>query len=91
MFPILASFYSDFALDIEEFDNKNPVQNNAKIILENMITMILSLGKKIVVEGVETKEQLDYLEKLGVTFIQGFYFSRPLPADEYLRFLNENN
>ena len=73
------------------FDNKNPVQNNAKIILENMITMILSLGKKIVVEGVETKEQLDYLEKLGVTFIQGFYFSRPLPADEYLRFLDENN
>ena len=73
------------------FDNKNPVQKNAKIILENMITMILNLGKKIVVEGVETKEQLEYLEKLGVTFIQGYYFSKPLPADEFLKFLDEHN
>jgi sensor c-di-GMP phosphodiesterase-like protein len=72
------------------FDKNNPVQENAKIILENLITMILKLGKKIVVEGVETKDQLDYLEKLGVTYIQGFYFSKPLPADEYLQFLENN-
>ena len=73
------------------FDNNNPVQSNAKIILENMITMILKLGKKIVVEGVETKEQLDYLEKMGVTYIQGYYFSKPLPAADYLKFLEDNN
>jgi EAL domain-containing protein (putative c-di-GMP-specific phosphodiesterase class I) len=73
------------------FDKNNPVQANAKIILDNMITMILSLGKKIVVEGVETKEQLDYLEKMGVTYIQGYYFSKPLPAADYLKFLEENN
>ncbi len=73
------------------FDKNNPVQANAKIILDNMITMILSLGKKIVVEGVETKEQLDYLEKMGVTYIQGFYFSKPLPAADYLKFLEEHN
>lgn len=73
------------------FDKTNPVQANAKIILDNMITMILSLGKKIVVEGVETKEQLDYLEKMGVTYIQGYYFSKPLPAADYLKFLEENN
>jgi EAL domain-containing protein (putative c-di-GMP-specific phosphodiesterase class I) len=73
------------------FDKNNPVQANAKIILDNMITMILSLGRKIVVEGVETKEQLDYLEKMGVTYIQGFYFSKPLPAADYIKFLEENN
>ena len=73
------------------FDNNNPVQKNAKIILDNMITMILSLGKKIVVEGVETKEQLEYLDKMGVTYIQGYFFSKPLPAAEYLKFLEENN
>ena len=56
-----------------------------------MITMILKLGKKIVVEGVETKEQLDYLEKMGVTYIQGYYFSKPLPAADYLKFLEDNN
>ena len=53
--------------------------------------MILNLGKKIVVEGVETKDQLEYLEKLGVTFIQGYYFSRPLPAAEFLKFLDKHN
>ena len=37
------------------------------------------------------KEQLDYLEKMGVTYIQGFYFSKPLPAADYLKFLEENN
>ena len=73
------------------FDKNNPIQANAKIILDNMITMILSLGRKIVVEGVETKEQLDYLEKMGVTYIQGYYFSKPLSAADYLKFLEENN
>ena len=73
------------------FDKNNPVQTNAKIILDNMITMILSLGRKIVVEGVETKEQLEYLEKMGVTYIQGYYFSKPLSAAEYLKFIEDNN
>jgi len=62
---------------------------NAKVILENMIKMILMLGRKIVVEGVETKEQYDYLKKLGVTYIQGYYFSKPLPSLEYLEFLRQ--
>ncbi len=73
------------------FDKKSLVQQNAKIILDNMITMILKLGKKIVVEGVETQEQFEYLEKMGVTFIQGYYFSKPLPASEFLKFLEKNN
>ncbi len=73
------------------FNKNNPVQANAKIILDNMITMILNLGKKIVVEGVETKEQLDYLEKMGVTYIQGYYFSKPIPAADFLKFIEENN
>ncbi|MBR1637758.1 MAG: EAL domain-containing protein [Treponema sp.] len=69
------------------FDEKNPGKQNATIILENMIMMILNLGKKIVVEGVETKEQYEYLEKKGVTYIQGYYFSKPLPASQYIEFL----
>ena len=73
------------------FDDGNADRDNAKIILETMINMILRLGKKIVVEGVETKEQFEYLEKLGVTFIQGYYFSKPLPAAEYIEFIEKNN
>lgn len=64
---------------------------NAKILLENMISMLLKIGRKIVVEGIETKEQFEYLEKLGITYAQGFYFSKPIPEDEFLKFIEEKN
>ena len=73
------------------FEKKNPNRQNAKILLESMVQMILQMGLKIVVEGVETKEQFDYLEKLGVTYIQGYYFSKPIESNEYLRFLEKYN
>ena len=64
---------------------------NAKILLENMISMLLKIGRKIVVEGIETKEQFDYLESLGITYAQGFFFSKPLPEKEFLKFIEEKN
>ena len=64
---------------------------NAKILLENMISMLLKIGRKIVVEGIETKEQFDYLESLGITYAQGFYFSKPIPEQEFLKFIEEKN
>lgn len=72
------------------FDDKNPDQEKAKILLNNLIPMILKMGMKIVVEGVETKEQYDYLESMGVTYIQGYYFSKPLNQQDYLEFLKKN-
>ena len=64
---------------------------NAKILLENMIQMLLKIGRKIVVEGIETKEQFEYLESLGITYAQGFYFSKPLPEAEFVKFIEEKN
>jgi sensor c-di-GMP phosphodiesterase-like protein len=49
--------------------------------------MILDLGLKIVSEGVETEEQLETMKKLGVQYIQGYYFSKPLPQDEFVSFV----
>ena len=53
--------------------------------------MILKLGYGIVVEGVETKEQFEYLKNLGVTFVQGYYFSKPLNEKDFVEFLVEKN
>ena len=64
---------------------------NAKILLENMIQMLLKIGRKIVVEGIETKEQCEYLERLGITYAQGFYFSKPLPENEFIKFIELEN
>jgi sensor c-di-GMP phosphodiesterase-like protein len=52
--------------------------------------MILDLGLKIVSEGVETKEQLEAMKKLGVEYIQGYYFSKPLPEEEFVPFVKES-
>jgi sensor c-di-GMP phosphodiesterase-like protein len=72
-------------------DNETDGTKNAKILLENMIQMLLKIGRKIVVEGIETKEQFDHLESLGITYAQGFYFSKPLSESEFLQFIEEKN
>ena len=64
---------------------------NAKILLENMISMLLKIGRKIVVEGIETKEQFEYLESLGITYAQGFYFSKPLCEKDFIKFLEDHS
>lgn len=65
-------------------------EKEARIILESSVDMILKLGKEIVAEGVETKEQVDYLSGLGVEYLQGYYFSRPISEEQYIEFLREN-
>ena len=59
------------------------------IVLENTIRMIRQMGKKILVEGVETKEQIELLRKLGVDYLQGFYFSKPIPKDEFIQLIEK--
>ncbi len=72
-------------------ENGSEGTKNAKILLENMISMLLKMGRKIVVEGIETKEQFEYLESLGITYAQGFYFSKPIKGEDFLKFIEEKN
>jgi EAL domain-containing protein (putative c-di-GMP-specific phosphodiesterase class I) len=62
----------------------------AKLVIENMIELMHSMGMAIVSEGVETKEQFETMCGLGVEYIQGFYFSKPLPKDEFIAFLEKH-
>ena len=61
------------------------------VILVNTVRMMQGIHKELVVEGVETKEALDILTSIQCDFIQGYYYSRPLPACEFIKFLMENN
>jgi diguanylate cyclase (GGDEF)-like protein len=55
---------------------------NDAAIVSAIITMAHALGIKVVAEGVETREQLEFLNARDCDFVQGYYFSRPLPGDE---------
>lgn len=62
----------------------NPKMN---IILENTVKMLKSLGVHIVVEGVETEDVLIYFKNLNCDYIQGYYFSKPLPKRDFVDFI----
>ena len=54
------------------------------VILRSCIEMILQLGAHIVAEGVETKEQASFLMENGVNYLQGYFFSKPIPGEAFL-------
>ena len=58
-----------------------------KIIFDNMLRLIRELHLQAVVEGVETKEQRNELISKGVDYLQGYYYSKPLPQDGFLFYL----
>lgn len=55
----------------------------SKTILRSVIDMANSLGMDVITEGVETEQQLRALSEMGCTCFQGYYFSRPLPVEEF--------
>ena len=57
-------------------------------ILASLIEMIHRLEMKVIAEGVETKEQLDFLKEHGCDFIQGFYFSKPLIKNDFKKLIS---
>ena len=50
--------------------------------------MIQQMEKKILVEGVETIDQVRLLEKLKVDYLQGYYFSRPIPKNDFVKLIS---
>lgn len=58
-------------------------------IVDNVIQISKNIGLKTVVEGVETEEQLQILQELHCDYIQGYYFSKPLPGEEIYRLLQK--
>lgn len=64
---------------------------DGEVIIKSTVRMMKGIHKELVVEGVETQEAIDACNALSCDFIQGFYYSRPLPEAEFVRFIEENN
>ena len=72
----------DRGMTLSYFENAK-----AKYVMNAAMTMIRGLNLKIVSEGIETAEQLKIMEELGIQYIQGYYFSKPLPENKFIEFV----
>jgi EAL domain-containing protein (putative c-di-GMP-specific phosphodiesterase class I) len=59
-------------------------------IIASVVRMAKWLGMPAVAEGVEKAEQVNFLGSVGCEYVQGFYFARPMPIDEYEKLAKEN-
>ena len=64
---------------------------NSENICRTIIKMAHELGKESIAEGVETREQADFLIKNGCDSVQGFFYSRPLSRDDFLDFVEKQD
>lgn len=87
------SYLKSFPIDELKIDRSFivdvPSDADSSSIVKAIVAMADSLDLKIVAEGVETIDQLNYLATLGCNVIQGFYFSKPLPANAFWNFCQE--
>ena len=58
--------------------------------MKAIIAMAHTLGIDVIAEGVERPEQFDFLKTLGCGYAQGFYFSKPVPAQDFIKLLSGN-
>lgn len=83
-------------MDVLKVDMKFlPIEGEVEkgeIILTSVIKMAKWLGMKVVVEGVETKMQRDFLDGIGCDCIQGYYYAKPMPEKDYVeKYVNMRN
>lgn len=84
----------DIEFDIIKLDMSflaGTVGGRGGAILSSVIRMAQWLGTPVIAEGVETKEQADYMRSIGCSFVQGFLYSKPLPEEQFLRCLRDNS
>lgn len=67
-----------------------PTDDEARAMLESSIALAKKLDLTIVAEGVETQEEWDLIERLGVEIVQGYFIAKPMPADELLDWARAN-
>ena len=89
------SYLKRFPIDTLKIDQSFvrgiPQDANDSAIATAIISMAKALKLRVIAEGVETESQLDFLRSAGCDEIQGYWFSKPVPADAFAQLLRETN
>ena len=86
------NYIVDMPVDIVKFDrdmtNAYFENGKAKYVMDGAMHMVQGMNLEIVSEGIETREQYETMEELGISYIQGYYFSKPLSEQQFLQFIS---
>ena len=85
----------DFDFDILKLDmgfvQKIGLNRKNNNIIISLIELAHRLDLKVIAEGVETKEQADFLRNYGCDYFQGYYFAKPMPQEEFEALLDKQS
>lgn len=85
---------NNLPIDILKLDkiflNGDDLTANQKIIISCIIEMAAKLNIRVVCEGVETSEQVNFLTVIGCDMIQGYYYAKPMPQDDFNVYMDEH-
>jgi len=85
----LKSIPADFVKIDRSFITNLTEDPRDQALVKAIVSLAHAMGFQVVVEGVETLEQLEFMKPLNGGYIQGFYYSRPLPVAEFRQFLKD--
>ena len=66
-----------------EFFSGDDDDGRGQVVVKEAIQLARNLDMRVVAEGIEKKEQVDFLASQGCDMIQGFYFAKPMPIEEF--------
>ena len=80
---LLKDIFADTIKIDKEFLHGTGSTDRGRLIIKNVVALCLDLKVNVIAEGVETVEQIEFLKKCGCQLAQGFYYSRPVPKDDF--------
>lgn len=88
-FSTLESFEFDIIKLDMGFVSQIGKKKKTEAIIKHIIGLSHDVGARVVAEGVETEEQLEFLRQVNCDMIQGYYFYKPMPEEDFIRLLSE--
>ena len=88
------NYLTDFPFTIVKIDKylvwEAMKKVSSKYILESTIAMCKKINKKVVTEGIENEEMLAMVKDMGADYVQGYYFARPMPHEDFFELLKKD-